>query len=371
MRLQLTGLLVVVLGCDGPGAVFEEPAAPDAAGSTGAQAGDSTGLGEGGAPSLDGSSGDAEPGSGSEPGADGVARTLVPLDATWSVSSSAPSDWASPGFDDGAWQRVQAPLGRGYAQVSAWPEPGSIFARLEFDAALEPGEPLELRLQRDDAARAYFDGELVAAWNVEGDGADDEVTGVEGHTFFVAQFDAPAGEGDTHVLAVEVLQATDPDAVFSARLRRASAGPGREEVVVQLRTRTRGGNYAPDNVGAVWLERADGTFVRTLGVWAGTRREHLLQWNARTSANMVDAVTSATAGAHHARVFTWDGTDAGGQVLSAGDYVLHAEFTEDNSNEGAPVGPTISVPFSTEARCGVFTGQASSFADVTIVGPCF
>lgn len=366
-RVVSLGLAMAPLlftGCDTGGLDVAQPRAPDAAaGSTG---GASESSGGGVPPGLDSSGSSGSP---VEPVPEGESpRTLVPLDATWRVSATAPEGWTDPGFDDSAWSDVVAPLGRGYPDVTPWPEAGTIFARVAFEAELTAGEPLELRIQRDDAARAYLDGAPVGSWNVLGEGADDEVTGVEGYGFFVAQWPAPAGR--EHVLAVELLQGADPDAVLSARLRRVAAGQGRTDVVVQLRSRSRDGKYAPDNVGAVWIERADGSFVRTLGVWAGTRREHLLQWNARTAANMVDAQTSATAGAHHARLYTWDLTDASGAAVAPGSFVLRAEFTEDNSNEGAAVGPTLSVPFSTSENCHVATADEAYFADVTIVGPC-
>ncbi|MEM6291912.1 MAG: DUF2271 domain-containing protein [Myxococcota bacterium] len=360
LRLLATALLSLA-GCDGGGGlVVEQPSPPDdpVGGQTSGAAPPPGGLDETG-----GSSG----GGGSDVDASGDAVTPVPIGATWRVSSTAPSGWTAADFDDSGWAEVRAPLGRGYPEVTPWAEPGPLFARVRFDAAFEPGEPLELRLQRDDAARAYLDGALVGAWNVRDGAAEDEVTGVEGYAFFVAQFEAPESTETEHVLAVELLQRNDDDAILSARLRRVV---NRDDVVVQVRTRTRGGRYAPDNAGAAWIETADGAFVRTLGVWAQTRREHLLQWNARTGANRVDAMTGPTAGAHHGWVFSWDHRDASGARVDPSDFVLMVEFSEDNSNEGEPAGPVLRVPFSTASPCEVVNAAETHFADVTVVGPC-
>ncbi|MBV1860274.1 MAG: DUF2271 domain-containing protein [Nannocystaceae bacterium] len=366
--------LVGLLGCDaGDGLDIEPPLPPNAddipletgglGGSTGVGgAGVGPGLGDGS------SSTGSSVGTSGEPGA-GRGRTLVPLGATWRVSSSATPQWKSLGFDDSSWTEVNAPMGRGYPVVGAWDAQGSLFARVSFEAAFDADEVLELRVQRDDGARAYLDGELVGTWNIQGGAAEDEVTGQDGHTFFVAQPRMPASEVQTHVLAVEVTQRTDQDLVFAARLKRLESG-GRDDVLVQMRTRSTGGRYAPDNVGAVWVETPQGVFVQTLGVWAGTRREHLLQWNAASGSNSVDAVTSATSGSHHSRLFAWDHTDAAGTVLPRSRYILRAELTENNSNEGEAAGPNLVLPFSTDEACSVATAAETSFADVTVAVPC-
>ncbi|MGH1342773.1 MAG: DUF2271 domain-containing protein [Nannocystales bacterium] len=291
------------------------------------------------------------------------------MSATWRVSAVAEAGWETPGFDDSGWERVVAPLGRGYDGVTPWDGAGPLFARASFHAAFAADEALELRVQRDDGARAYLDGHLVGTWNVVNGVAEDEVTGQDGYTFFVAQPRVPASEASTHVLAVEVTQRTDPDLAFAARLRRLEAG-GRVDVLVQLRTRSRGGRYAPDNAGAVWVESPDGTFIRSLAVWAGTRREHLLQWNAAAGGDDVDAVTSATSGSHQSRLLSWDLTDHAGTAMPPGRYVLRAEFTEDNSNEGEPAGPSLALPFATDEVCGVASATETYFADVSVAIPC-
>lgn len=370
-QCTLIGSAGLAFGCGGgEGLEIASPSPPNvddasrtsgpAAGTTGTS-GEGPGLGDGSSSSgVDPTGPDAETGAG---------RTLVPLGATWHVSAAQEPNWNRPEFDDSGWARLEAPMGRGYTDVAPWDTQGSLFARVSFEASFDADEVLELRVQRDDGARAYLDGELVGAWNVAGGIPEDEVTGVDGYTFFIAQPSVPASELQTHVLAVEVTQRTDPDLVFAARLRRLDAG-AREDVLVQVRTRSRGGQYAPDNVGAFWIETPEGAFVRTLAVWAGTRREHLLQWNAASNGDDVDAVTSATAGSHHSRLLSWDHTDGAGSVLPRGRYVLRGEFTEDNSNEGEPAGPNLALAFATDDRCSTASATESYFADVTVAIPC-
>ncbi len=51
-------------------------------------------------------------------------------------------------------------------------------------------------------------------------------------------------------------------------------------------TTTQGtGNYAPRNIVAVWVEDQGGTFVKTIGRWANTRKQHLVAWQAKAGAN--------------------------------------------------------------------------------------
>lgn len=367
MQLRHVALFSAVLcACEGGGGLrFETPAAPDAAApaTTGAEDPSTPADGAGLETGSGSESGDADRG-----GAGG--SVLVGVGASWQVATSAPQGWMEVDFDDSAWERVKAPMGRGYPDVSPVPDGGSLFARFTFEASFDGGEPLELRLQRDDAARAYLDGVRIGAWNLAGDAADGEVTASEGYAFFVAMADAPRGDGP-HTLAIELVQGSDPDLLFSARLRTlGAADAARAETLLTVRTRSRDGRYAPDNAGAAWIETQGGAFVQTLGVWAGTRREHLLAWNAGAAGSDVDAVTSATAGAHHARIFSWDHTDESGAALAPGAFVFRAEFTEDNSNEGAPAGPTLALAFDTREACDVVSASETHFADVAIATPC-
>lgn len=118
-------------------------------------------------------------------------------------------------------------------------------------------------------------------------------------------------------------------------------------LVFRFTTTSVDGEYAPKNVGAVWITDGQGAFVKTLELWAAKRAKHLVQWNAASDANIVDAVTGATRKNHGAHESSWDGTNAAGLPASDGDYQVHVEFTEWNSSsKSEPDGPTVSIAFT-------------------------
>ncbi|MES1171600.1 MAG: DUF2271 domain-containing protein, partial [Bacteroidota bacterium] len=95
-----------------------------------------------------------------------------------------------------------------------------------------------------------------------------------------------------------------------------------------------GGRFAPRNVGAVWIERASGEFVRTLEEWGGMRAKWLTNWQSASSGNTVDAVTGATLDRHVTHAARWDLKDAHGCDVPDGPHVLRVELT-DRSGTGA------------------------------------
>jgi hypothetical protein len=111
-------------------------------------------------------------------------------------------------------------------------------------------------------------------------------------------------------------------------------------VTVSFTTQSPGGEYAPDNVGAVWIENASGAYVRTLAVWGQKRIGHLVAWRAASGLDAVDAVTAATRRSHGAHVVTWNLLDRGRARVPNGAYVVRVELTDSNSSEpGEPKGP--------------------------------
>lgn len=374
------GWVVVVssMACEPGGVMVQSPWPPDASPSgSGTTAGPDGGALDGGGLDDGGLDDGGSPGDGASEGdGGGSLSTLVPSESTWRVSASAPPGWTQPDFDDTAWESRRAPLGAGYEVAGAWPSRGGpTYLRHGFEAPLEDDDVLELRVRRDDGAIAYLDGIEVGRWNVAtgtaGPGASviDEVEGADGYTYFVS-VPAPVVGPGPHVLAVEVHQRGDADLVFDARLRRIEPDHPIDVVMIQVRTRSYGGSYAPSNVGAIWVEDSNGAFVRSLVVWGNARREHLVAWFASSHDDRVDAVTSATASSHHSRFVEWDRRDARGALVPDGDYVARFELTESNSNQGAAAGPTLSVPFSTAAACSTQTGGSPSLDDIVVVSPC-
>jgi hypothetical protein len=108
-----------------------------------------------------------------------------------------------------------------------------------------------------------------------------------------------------------------------------------ETLDVQFDTTTNGGQYAPKNIVAVWVTSAGGTFEKTIGRWAGTRRSHLISWVA-ASGQDADAVSGATRPNHTQRLSVhWDFKDRAGQLVPDGDYTLRMELADRNSTSAS------------------------------------
>ena len=108
------------------------------------------------------------------------------------------------------------------------------------------------------------------------------------------------------------------------------------EVSVEVSTSSTGGNFAPKNIMAIWIEDDAGNFVKTLLAYAQTRITHLNIWQATTSEagtefNTVDAITGATRSSHATRACSWDGTDFNGILVADGVYSVRMELTDKNS----------------------------------------
>ena len=107
-------------------------------------------------------------------------------------------------------------------------------------------------------------------------------------------------------------------------------------LTITATTSATGGNYAPKNIVAMWIEDNQGNFVKTLLAYAQTRKTHLNTWEASTTAagspyNTVDAITGATKSSHATRTCSWNGTDINGILVADGTYRLRMELTDKNS----------------------------------------
>jgi hypothetical protein len=101
-------------------------------------------------------------------------------------------------------------------------------------------------------------------------------------------------------------------------------------MTVDFTTVTFDGEYAPRNVGAVWITNEQNLFVKTLERWAVKRSKYLVKWKAASGGNTVDAVTGATRSQHGAHSLEWDATDVAGTLVPDGIYRVNVEFTEKN-----------------------------------------
>jgi len=108
------------------------------------------------------------------------------------------------------------------------------------------------------------------------------------------------------------------------------------ELTVTVTTSETGGNYAPRNIVAIWIEDDQGNFIKTLMAYAQNRRTHLNTWQATTNAagteyNTTDAITGATRSSHNTRSCSWDGTDYNGFDVADGLYFVWMELTDKNA----------------------------------------
>lgn len=110
----------------------------------------------------------------------------------------------------------------------------------------------------------------------------------------------------------------------------------------RVTTLSLGGQYAPRNIGAIWIERADGTWLKTLAVWAGVRLRYLAAYRAANpTGNKVDAITSGTRQVYGDRIVGWNLADATGNIVPDGDYAVRVEITDKDAT-----GTTFAMPFT-------------------------
>lgn len=114
------------------------------------------------------------------------------------------------------------------------------------------------------------------------------------------------------------------------------AAPAEANVVVTGTTTAHGGPYAPRNVVAIWIEDANGTFVKTIGRWANARTSRLVAWVAKAGSGDVDAVSGATRQDHTQRVTaTWDLKNKAGTEVPDGTYTIRMELADSNASSPA------------------------------------
>jgi hypothetical protein len=107
-------------------------------------------------------------------------------------------------------------------------------------------------------------------------------------------------------------------------------------LMVSVTTRAAGGQYQPDNVGAIWIADANTRFVKSLYVWGQQRRRNLTRWTSATSSaglanNVVDATTGATMRSHGLRMASWNGTDSNRALVPDGAYKVCFELADGAS----------------------------------------
>lgn len=309
---------------------------------------------------------------------------LIPARATWrhrSLGDPTPTDWRAREFTDDTWPEDQAPFGEAPDDPTRIPPadaPVGLRLRRRFQSATAGPALLRLHLRRGDGAAVYLNGTELARTNLApGPLADDALATIdlEGNETLrylpLAALAAPLLAGD-NVIAVELRRhaALGPGLGFDLQLDHwdlADADP--TALTAQLRTVSYGGKYADRHVLAAWIEH-EGAEVRTLAVFGNVRREHLIRWRTAASDDPGDAMTGATRKSHATLSLAWDLRDRNGQPAPPGPYTLLVEFTEDNSNDNAPAGPVLEIPFTLGGGPHVIaTPTHPRFDDLLLVAP--
>ncbi len=105
-------------------------------------------------------------------------------------------------------------------------------------------------------------------------------------------------------------------------------------MTVSVTTTSYGGQFAPKNVFAVWIEKEDGSYVQSLGAWARNYKSKLQRWYSKSnkgSQGMTDAITGASRMNHsNVPALTWEIADIANQPASNGIYNIYFELNETN-----------------------------------------
>ena len=120
------------------------------------------------------------------------------------------------------------------------------------------------------------------------------------------------------------------------------------------------GRFAPRNVGAIWIEDATGSFVKTLRTWGGPRLNNALRWQSVAAGSRVDAISSATRAGHGPISGAWNCTDGSRSAVPQGPYSACIEFEEDliALTSAAPHYACEPFSFGTPATTGTWSDQA-------------
>lgn len=124
----------------------------------------------------------------------------------------------------------------------------------------------------------------------------------------------------------------------------------------------------PKNMGAIWIEKPDGSFVRTLEVWRlhKERARHLVGYNKVCQCPKPDVTATATLNKHREHTARWDLTDRNGAAVPEGAYTLHIEVADydvdnpDRLNKEA-TNARWQIDFDTKAAPSKLTPPAAEF----------
>lgn len=143
------------------------------------------------------------------------------------------------------------------------------------------------------------------------------------------------------------------DLAVGDRCEGAHGKPGTQGVLsVSFETQTLGTapHWGPSNMGAVWIEDASGTYIKTIERWVSQLRERsLYHWQTHACTNAwpePDAVSQASLAEPAKHHSTWDSKDLHGKVVPDGMYYLLIEVTETET----AYGPLVAYAFEKGAQ---------------------
>jgi len=113
-----------------------------------------------------------------------------------------------------------------------------------------------------------------------------------------------------------------------------------QSLTFNVTTVTYDGRYSPSHIFALWITKADGTYIKTINRQSYSYTYYLTQWKTDSKANMTDGQTGASLDEHNypyssgttSRIpFKWDCKDYKGAAVPDGDYYVNVEFTEEDA----------------------------------------
>ena len=111
-------------------------------------------------------------------------------------------------------------------------------------------------------------------------------------------------------------------------------------VRITFTTTPSGGNYAPNNVVAAWIQNGGGAHQRTVGLWSAVRTAYLRSYVAAAGAieNQLpaDAISEASRLNHQGTLTVlWNLKDKAGNLVPDGTYTIRLELADENSATAA------------------------------------
>jgi hypothetical protein len=127
-------------------------------------------------------------------------------------------------------------------------------------------------------------------------------------------------------------------------------------------TEINGAHYSPNHIFAVWIKDSNNNYIKTLMIYAGTRKSYLYTWKSSSGGDVTDAITGATVSSFNSYTITWNLKDYKNNNVTGSSFKLCMEMTSDHVQ-----GPYREIDFSTLG--GDFTtipADGENFKNITL-----